>query len=170
MARHWFGQGVADWTFTAGPGDEAILAGDVDVTFWSQPSGGAQYTDLLDASANPITQVTSGDGSTLPVGTIPRFQGPDGVTLVWADAGGGARYAMVAVDLGDTVEALMPLVDLAPLSDLVVLMWPYDYDSAAWLPRPDAGDRMVIWKGPSAPPIGGGFMLDGTDIFVDELP
>src|SRR5690606_39621079 len=53
----------------------------------------------------PITHVVTADGTgTLQVGTIPRFQGPNGVTEMWADAAGGARYLMVATSLGAMVD------------------------------------------------------------------
>lgn len=107
MARHTFGQSPADWTFTAGSGDVATLAGSVAVTFWNLPSGGTQYTDLLDTAGSPATQIVSGDGSAVSVGTIPQFSGPDGITEMWADAGGGTRYIMVATDIG----GLTALVD-----------------------------------------------------------
>lgn len=109
MARYWFGQTLTDWAMTLGtPTDDGngVLSapvsavGPVTITFWNAPTGGSQYTDLLDASGTPIAQVTVGDGTTYPIGTIPRIQGPDGVTVMWADGGAGIRYKMVA-DLSD---------------------------------------------------------------------
>lgn len=103
--RHWFGQSLTDWTMTAGDGGAVLFAGGVTITFWSAPVGGEQYLDLLDSSGNTVSSITSSDGTgSLPVGTIPRFQGPDnGATVLWADAGGPARYLIVATDLGDVV-------------------------------------------------------------------
>jgi hypothetical protein len=135
MARHTFGQSPADWTFTAGPGDAAILAGGVTVTFFNAASGGTQYTDLLDSTGSPVSGIVSGDGITLALGTIPQFQGPDGVAELWADAGGGTRYILVATDLSDlaadvdantsaigtlstTVSALAPVASSGAYSDL----------------------------------------------------
>lgn len=115
MARHWFGQTPTDWTLDLGDATTddgvstapALATGPMVITFWDSSTGGSQYTDLLDASGDPITEVSSADGDgALPLGTIPRFQGPDGVTEMWADAGGGARYLMVATDLGGIVEDL----------------------------------------------------------------
>lgn len=115
MARHWFGQSLTDWTMFLGGVTEvegvkfraANAAGPVTVTFWDSETGGTQYTDLLDASGTPVTQIVTADGEgALPLGTVPRLQGPDGVTEMWADAGGGARYLMVATDLGDTITQL----------------------------------------------------------------
>src|SRR5690606_9655103 len=111
--RFWFGQSPTDWTTVLGAETEsngvklrpAIAAGPVTVTFWDSATGGTQYTDLLDASGEPITHVVTADGTgTLQVGTIPRFQGPNGVTEMWADAAGGARYLMVATSLGAMVD------------------------------------------------------------------
>lgn len=106
MARHWFGLTLTDWTFTAGDSGQALLTGSVPITFWSERSGGSQYTDLLDENGSGITSVTSSDGTDLPLGTIPRFQSPDGVTFMWADVGGSTRYLMVATDLGDMADLL----------------------------------------------------------------
>lgn len=113
MARYWFGKSPADWTFTTGSGDTVVLAGGVAVTFWNAESGGTQYTDLLDASGTPITQVITGDGTTLPTGVIPQFQGPDNVAVLWADAGGGTRYRLVGdlSGLPAQVDALSGEVD-----------------------------------------------------------
>ncbi|MEU4502668.1 hypothetical protein [Streptomyces sp. NPDC024089] len=63
----------------------------VPVTFWDAATDGTQYTDLLDGSASPITQVVSDEH-----GSLPRFLGPDGITGMWADAGGGTRAWMDA--------------------------------------------------------------------------
>mgnify|MGYP001161939101 FL=1 len=105
--RHWFGQSLTDWTFTVGGGGEAVLAGGVEITCWSQPVGGSRYTDLLDESGTSITSVVSSDGSGgLPLGTIPRFQGPSDVTAMWADAGAGTRWLMLATDIGDVIPAV----------------------------------------------------------------
>jgi len=109
VARYWFGQTLTDWAMVLGAATDdgsGVLSapvsavGPVTITFWNQPTGGSQYTDLLDASGTPITQVTVGDGTTYPIGTIPRVQGPDSVTVMWADGGAGIRYKMVA-DLSD---------------------------------------------------------------------
>lgn len=120
--RFWFGQSPTDWTMVLGAETEsngvklrpAIAAGPIEVTFWDAATGGTQYTDLLDASGEPITHVTTADGTgTLQVGTIPRFQGPDGVMALWADAGGGARYLMVATSIGEVVEQVRDDADSA---------------------------------------------------------
>lgn len=65
----------------------------VTITFYDAETGGTQQTDLLDSNGTPVTSVTSG-----VLGTIPTFQGPDGVSLLWADAGGGHRILLDARD------------------------------------------------------------------------
>ncbi|MFJ9982575.1 glycosyl hydrolase family 28-related protein [Streptomyces globisporus] len=69
------------WTVAAG----------ATVTFWDAQADGVQYTDLLDGAGSPITQVVAND-----YGSLPRFKGPDGVTGMWADAGGTTRAWMDA--------------------------------------------------------------------------
>lgn len=107
MSRHIYGQGPADWTFTVGAANAATLAGGVVITLWDNATSGTQLTDLLDGTGSAITTVTSSTGASgLPIGTIPRFSGPDGVTQMWADAGGGFRSLMIALDLGTDVKTL----------------------------------------------------------------
>lgn len=107
MTRHIFGQGPSDWTFTVGAANAATLAGGVVITLWDDPTSGTQQTNLLDATGAPIATVTSSTGvGGLPLGSIPRFFGPDGVTSLWADAGGGSRSLMIALDLGTDVKGL----------------------------------------------------------------
>lgn len=106
MARHTFGGGVSDWTFASvdgvdGVNDLAQLTGGVIISFYNAETGGTQHTDLINEGGSPATTITSsngGDGRS--VGTIPPFQGPDGVTQMWATAGGGPRTLMVASDAG----------------------------------------------------------------------
>lgn len=105
MTRHSFGQSPADWTFTAGAGGTAVLAGGVTLTCWDSPTSGTQYSDLLDATGTAITTVVSSTGSSgLPAGTVPQFYGPDGVTSMWVDAGGGFRLQMIAHDAVPAVD------------------------------------------------------------------
>lgn len=85
MARSTFGASLADFVVQPSDGQWGVAAG-AAVTFWDDSDGGTQYTDLLDASSAPITQVTADE-----FGAIPEFSGPDGVTGMWADAGGANR-------------------------------------------------------------------------------
>lgn len=184
MARHWYGQTPTDWTMSTGsvtvdPETETSLAaafvrGPVTITFWDAPIGGAQYTDLLDASGSAITEVKSADGTTsLPLGTIPQFQGPDGVAQMWADAGGGVRYLMVATDLGgDVTELQSTVADLiGTVTTLTTMvqnsMGAVVYDTASSWPQRPAGDsRLFQWVGPSVPTAGAPYMEEG-DLWVN---
>lgn len=93
MARSTFGGSAADavWSTVPSAGYRLIasLTGQ-SATMWSQASGGVQYTDLF-LDGNPVTSVPVGAG-----GILPEFQGPDGITTVWADAGGGFRARLDA--------------------------------------------------------------------------
>jgi hypothetical protein len=171
--RHWFGQSLTDWTFIQGDGDEAVLASG-EVTFWDAWSGGTQYTDLLDDNGDAITSVTSSDGSSLPLGTFPRFQGPDGVTYMWADAGSGARFVMGATDLGDDVTALLnevadnqnAIANLTALAAAAPVTVKYDEGTATWPARPAiAGSRVVFWFGPASSPPPAGYMIENDQFF-----
>ncbi|MFJ1782612.1 glycosyl hydrolase family 28-related protein [Streptomyces anulatus] len=90
MARFDFGAGVGDFVVQPSDGMWTVAAGAV-VTFWDAAADGVQYTDLLDGAGSPITQVTA-----TAYGALPRFRGPDGVTGMWADAGGPTRAWMDA--------------------------------------------------------------------------
>src|SRR5690242_19244103 len=93
MARNEFGAGVADFIVKPTDGLWGIAPG-VTVTFWDSSTGGTQYTDLLDAGSTPTTTVTADQ-----YGALPRFFGPDGITGMWADAGGTSRAWMDAHDV-----------------------------------------------------------------------
>lgn len=146
----------------------ALLVPDATITCWSAASGGAQYTDLLDLTGTPVTQVDS-DSS----GQIPQFRGPDGVRSMWADAGGGSRRLMIATDLGDDIRSLAAdqeslqdgLDNLSGLTDLMPVIVTYEESTSTWPGRPDlAGSRRVIWMGPqSIPPAGG---MRTNDVFI----
>lgn len=106
MARHSFGNGLSDFTISAGAGNAAVLSGAQVVKFYTAVTGGTQYTDLALNSdgTSPITQVTTSDGTDgRAVGTIPPFYGPDGVTSMWAGVGTGPRQLIQATDLGPAV-------------------------------------------------------------------
>jgi hypothetical protein len=94
MARFDFGAGIADYVVEPTDGLWGVADG-ATVTFWSAADGGTQYTDLLDASATPITEVVADE-----YGHLPPFQGPDGVTGMWADAGGSRRAWIEARNAG----------------------------------------------------------------------
>ncbi|MET8826516.1 glycosyl hydrolase family 28-related protein [Streptomyces sp. NPDC004610] len=85
MARYEFGRGIADYAVAPSDGLWGVAVG-VTVTFWDSVTEGTQITDLRDVADAPITQVVTGEQ-----GQVPRFFGPDGVTGMWAEAGGGQR-------------------------------------------------------------------------------
>lgn len=94
MARYRFGAGLSDFVVQPTDGVWGVVPG-VAVTFWDSPTGGTWYTDLLNANGAATTQVT-----TDAHGAIPEFQGPDGVTGMWADAGGTTRSWIAARGTG----------------------------------------------------------------------
>ncbi|MGW0599969.1 glycosyl hydrolase family 28-related protein [Streptomyces sp. NPDC002776] len=93
MARHEFGAGIADYVVQPTDGLWSVAPGAV-ITFWSAADGGTQYTDLLDELSMPVVQVTADDQ-----GFIPTYYGPDGITGMWADAGGTSRAWVQARNL-----------------------------------------------------------------------
>ncbi|MEU2797421.1 glycosyl hydrolase family 28-related protein [Streptomyces sp. NPDC007117] len=93
MARYEFGAGVADYVVTPSDGLWAVGAG-ANVIFWDAAEDGTQYTDLQDAGGTPMTSVRADE-----YGALPRFLGPDGITGMWADAGGLSRAWMEAHNL-----------------------------------------------------------------------
>ncbi|WP_112469409.1 SGNH/GDSL hydrolase family protein [Streptomyces triticisoli] len=90
MARQTFGAGIADFVVRPSDGLWGVGA-NAEITFWDAATDGTQYTDLLDSSGHTITSVVTDE-----YGALPRIQGPDGVTGMWADAGGGSRAYMEA--------------------------------------------------------------------------
>jgi hypothetical protein len=99
MARSEFGAGMADYVVKPSDGLWGIAPG-VTITFWSASTGGTQYTDLLDAASNPVTQIVADEQ-----GFIPRFFGPDAITGMWADAGGTSRAWIEGHSDGDSAAA-----------------------------------------------------------------
>lgn len=120
MARHLFLGGMADWATDSGSSEtstggldglHALFIPSATLQFWTQSSGGAQVTDLLDLLDTPITEVTA-DAN----GEFPQVMGPDTdpeTWLMWADGSGdgsGPRRAVTATDLGDAVSAIAAAV------------------------------------------------------------
>lgn len=113
MARLAFGGGTADYLETA---SGRRVAG--SVTMWTAATGGTQVTDLL-VGGVAVSAVTS-DAS----GYLPELSGPDGVSKMYADGGGGRRVVLEAhedslsggatADASTTVKGLVQLAgDLA---------------------------------------------------------
>jgi hypothetical protein len=107
--RFSFGGDLAGWHI--GYGDEAtatetgltgriaIALGGVNVQFWDADTGGTQYTDLLDDVGGAVTEIqTSAGTADYPLGVLPRFSGPDGVAVMYAQPGAGPRLRVTAVD------------------------------------------------------------------------
>ncbi|MFD4259950.1 glycosyl hydrolase family 28-related protein [Streptomyces sp. NPDC058534] len=99
MARYEYGAGIADYVVRPSDGLWTVAPG-TTLAFWSAADGGTQYTDLLSAAGDPVTEIVA-DGQ----GLVPRFQGPDGVVGMWADAGGVSRVWMEAHSVGDSADA-----------------------------------------------------------------
>jgi hypothetical protein len=137
LARHLFGGSIADFVVAPGgsvtvdgiTGNETLLVPGVVIQFYDAASAGNAITDLEDLTLTAQTTVTTDIN-----GAIPQFYGPDAVTLVWADANGGAgpRRLMLATDstadiatnttaittLQGTVTALAPVAASGNYADL----------------------------------------------------
>lgn len=100
--RYRFGT-AADYVVSLGAANAATLEPNTVVTCWNMPSGGTQYTDLVNTDGEtPITTLT-----TDATGALPEFYGPDGVAALYLDANGGSgpRRRTLSADVGDTVNS-----------------------------------------------------------------
>lgn len=157
MARHTFGGSLTDWTIALGDvataasgvtGPAALVQRGVTISFWSAQSGGTQYTDLLDSTGVAMSTITSDATS----GKIPTFQGPDGVPVMWADAGAG-RQQIIATDIGTVTEDLLGRVaDLeAQVTDIYAklgncLRFVLQNTDGTWPDLPSTvGDASAAW-------------------------
>lgn len=111
MARFTFGSGIADYVVTPVDGQWTVAPGAV-ITFWDSPDSGTQYTDLLSADGTPVTEVTADEQ-----GLVPTFQGPDGVPLMWASAGGPRRVWIRARDADSSPAAASSVRDWLNVRD-----------------------------------------------------
>ncbi|MFI6337848.1 SGNH/GDSL hydrolase family protein [Streptomyces sp. NPDC050535] len=93
MARNEFGAGVGDFIVRPSDGLWGVAA-NATVMFYDAPTEGTQHTDLLISGGTPATSVAANE-----YGALPRFQGPDGVTGMWADSGGTSRAWVSAHNL-----------------------------------------------------------------------
>ncbi|MFE9642353.1 hypothetical protein ACFYOC_25355 [Nocardiopsis alba] len=118
MARYWFGDQTADVVVAAGEqvevasliGRYAILAPSTSLHVFDYETGD-RVLDLLDAAAQPVTSVVTGDD-----GRIPRFRGPDGAErlLIGQDPAtlpedvdpAGYRWTIVTTSYPDIVDGL----------------------------------------------------------------
>jgi len=96
MARSLFTGRGGDFAIQDPAGNSGVVKTAANLTqtgtFWSARTGGTQYTDLRDGLGNPISGL-----STNASGYIVTFQGPDSVTVGWADFG-GPRILLEASD------------------------------------------------------------------------
>jgi len=188
VSRHRFLGSVADWAMALGAdetstdgqsGKRALIVPSATITFWTARTGGTQITDLLDDLGTPITGATADSDD----GEFPPIQGPDTdpeTWYMWADGSGGAgpRRLVVATDIGDTINTMAAAVsDLQEQMDAVQALLAIapmivrENGDGTWPLRPDiVGARTAIWVGPDTAPVGGGYMLDGTDLQIDTQP
>lgn len=115
--RQLFGAGVGDFAVQPADGLWGVAAG-VEVTFWDAVVDGIQYTDLLDATGEPISSVVTDE-----YGALPAFQGPDGVTGMWASAGGGRRAWIDAHVDASNRGTSKGVVILAPTGPVSYVIW-----------------------------------------------
>lgn len=184
MARHRFLGTPADWAMALGadetsvdsqPGKRSLVIPSASLTFWSAVTAGTQYTDLLDAIGTPITSAAADSSD----GSFPQIQGPDDVWSMWADGSGGAgpRRLVIATDTGDilgaTNDSLTDLIATVTDQQSLISNSPgvveYDTGTSSWPVRP-SDSRLYLWVGPTAPPVGGSYMQDGRDIWINTNP
>lgn len=182
--RHSFGADLASWSTDLGDaatsqsgqdGNLALFIPGAEITFWAAITGGTQYTDLLDNLGTATSSVTTDSN-----GEFPQFSGPDDVWYMYADGSGdgsGPRRLIQATDLADTVvankDSLTDLINtVTGLQDLAASslgIIEYDSGTASWPTRP-SDSRIYMWVGPSNPPVGGGYMQDGRDFWLNPIP
>ena len=100
MARATFGGSVADYVVSAGS-DGLLRLASASLTMWTAATGGTKITDLLLNGAT-VTAIPVGSD-----GAVPVFQGPDGVTELWADAGHGRVRLTAPVTVVDSALATL---------------------------------------------------------------
>jgi hypothetical protein len=102
MARMRFGGGPQDVYLFADSEGDMHAGGAFNAVFYDGPTGGAaSLTDLLDSNGNPITYVTTSDGTDgRAVGQIPVFYGPDGVFEMWLSINSQPRQVISSNNVG----------------------------------------------------------------------
>lgn len=161
MARLTFGSNLASWVFALqdassqyGAGVNVVkIAPSTVVTFWPEPFGGTQYTDLLDLDNLPMVQVTT-DAN----GSIPLFYGPEDVTLMWADAG-GPRLLIEGNGISGPPGPAGVVGPPGPGEPVIY----YNRTTSTWPARPSVAG-VHVWAGPVFPAVGGTGGVAG-DIF-----
>lgn len=105
--RNWFGGTATDWTMEIPDllTRQILAKGGVILTFWSAATEGFQYTDLL-LNGSAVTSVYTGDGTSVPLGQCPEFQGPDEIREMYCQAGNSTyRFKMPCTNLGVVLAA-----------------------------------------------------------------
>ncbi|WP_234473862.1 MULTISPECIES: hypothetical protein [unclassified Streptomyces] len=119
MARYTFGAGIGDFVVTPNDGQWTVASGAV-IAFWDAADGGTQHTDLLTGAGTPVTEVVTDE-----YGMLPQFRGPDGVSGMWADAGGSSRAWVEAHGgaAGDTITTKGVVVPEPPADGVSYVIW-----------------------------------------------
>lgn len=91
-----YGASPADFVGSGTVGSPLIIA-TAPLEVWDSLVGGAQVTDLLDATEAPVAVITPDDFGTF------RFYAPDAEGTLWITIDGSTRYAVQPSDLGDRV-------------------------------------------------------------------
>jgi hypothetical protein len=118
VARHLFGDSLADWAFTEVDGVDGVddlvqVAAGATITLWNARTGGTQITDLEDTTGSPIDHVLTSDGTDgRAPGSIPAFYADDDRWMAWAAADGGPRTLMVTSDVGSVLGPLVDTINL----------------------------------------------------------
>lgn len=169
MARYLYGPFVV----LDGNGNLVKSAG--GGTVWADAASSVQVTDLTDAGGVAVSTVaTTADGRC-------SFYGPDeDPRTLWVDFGAGTQAVEPTGVVGGTATAVVNLQDRvfaleeAEVTGVTVESMPgglmlavrYNAATGVWPQRPTGrADIVVTWVGPSAPPIGGGYALDGVDVW-----
>jgi hypothetical protein len=144
MARSVFGGGAQDFAFaTVSAAGYSLMKTlpSYAVTFWSAKTGGTQYTDLLlgaDGSGGAATSVTTDSR-----GLLPEFQGPDGVTLMWADAG-STRVKVTQADLSATY---VPQVNPSTVNERIASRYQPVFDASFVFSKiSSVQDGLLVWS------------------------
>lgn len=116
--RYLFGAGAGDFAIAPPSRHGGFVVAATDVgngTFWSDRTGGTQYTDLQTVNGGTMPFVrTDKEGSITP------FYGPEGIYDGWLDFGGGDRVyvigAGIVVDAADATILAQASADSAQAS------------------------------------------------------
>lgn len=168
MTRLMFGGGPEDVYQLVDSGTGFTKpGGGFQALFYSDSGKQNRYTDLLSASQQPISSMTTQTGSDglWSVGQITPFYGPDGVYEMWVSVAGSPPFLMQASNLGSYAgPILQQLTQLltAPAPSLSTLT---DVDSTA-MAAATVGQAIVKLAGglygPGTVASGGGGSGDAT--------